>query len=192
MKVVALNGSPREKGNTAILIGHVFQELEREGIKTELVQLGSHLIQGCNACYECYAKKNKRCAIEADIVNDCIQKMSEADGIVLGSPTYVAGITSEMTALIDRSCLVARANGDLFRRKVGAAVVAVRRAGATHAFDTINHFFGITQMITVGSCYWNLAIGREPGDVESDEEGIRTMKILGQNMAWLLKRLGAS
>jgi multimeric flavodoxin WrbA len=123
--------------------------------------------------------------------NVYLDKMAVADGILLGSPTYVADISPEIKALIDRACLVAKANGGMFRRKVGAAVVAVRRAGAMHAFDALNHFFLISEMIVPGSSYWNIGIGREPGEVEKDEEGIQTMKVLGRNMAWLLKKLDA-
>jgi multimeric flavodoxin WrbA len=191
MKVVAFNGSPRKDGNTSILIRHVFGELENEGIRTELVQVGGQPIRGCRACYQCFEKKNQRCAVADDMLNDCIEKMLQADGIILGSPTYFTDVTAEMKALIDRAGLVARANGDMFRRKVGAAVVAVRRAGSIHVFDTINHFFLIGQMIVPGSIYWNMAIGRNKGEVEKDEEGLKTMKTLGQNMAWLLKKLNA-
>jgi multimeric flavodoxin WrbA len=189
MKVVAFNGSARRDGNTAILINMVFDELKKEGIQTELVQFGGKPVRGCLACYGCYRNKNKRCVVEDDIINDCIQKMSEADGIILGSPVYVTDVSSEMKALIDRACLVGKSNGDMFRRKVGAAVMAVRRGGATHAFDTMNHFFTINQMVVVGSCYWNFAFGREIGEVRNDEEGLRTMNILGENMAWLLKKI---
>lgn len=189
MRVVAFNGSPRKDGNTARLIRRVFAELEAEGIETELVQLGGERIHGCVACYRCFSNKDRRCAVGDDMANTFIEKMLEADGIVLGSPTYFADITPETKALIDRSGLVARANGDLFQRKVGAGVVAVRRGGAIHAFDSINHFFLITQMIIPGSIYWNMAIGREKGEVEGDDEGLRTMVTLGQNMAWLLKKL---
>lgn len=188
MHVVAFNGSPRTKGNTSILIGYVFRELQKQGISTELVQLGNKKIKGCIACYRCWEKKDRHCALKTDIVNQCIDKMLMADGIILASPTYVTDVTAEMKALIDRACLVAKANGDMFRRKIGAAIVAVRRGGATHVFDTINHFFLISQMIVPGSCYWNLGIGLEPGDVNKDEEGIRTMRLLGENMAWLLKK----
>ncbi|HOS91782.1 MAG TPA: flavodoxin family protein [Armatimonadota bacterium] len=189
MRVVAFNGSPRKDGNTARLVRRVFAELEAEGIETELVQLGGEHIHGCVACYNCFTNKDRRCAIADDKANTFIERMLEADGIILGSPTYFADITPETKALIDRAGLVARANGDLFQRKVGAAVVAVRRGGAVHAFDSINHFFLITQMIIPGSIYWNMAIGREKGEVESDEEGQRTMETLGRNMAWLLKKL---
>jgi multimeric flavodoxin WrbA len=188
MRVVAFNGSARKDGNTAILVRRVFAELEKEGIETELVQLAGQTIRGCAACGGCYKNKNRRCAVEGDIVNECIDKMVAADGIILASPTYFADLTSEIKALIDRSGYVARANDDMLKRKVGAAVVAVRRAGAMHTFDSLNHFFLIGQMIIVGSSYWNIGIGRAKGEVEHDEEGLRTMQHLGQNMAWLLKK----
>jgi multimeric flavodoxin WrbA len=188
LKVVALNGSARKGGNTAILLRYVLRELENEGIETELIEMSGARIHGCLACRECSKKKNHRCAQKKDMGNAYIEKMEQADGILLGSPTYVADISPEMKALMDRACLVSRANGSMFRRKVGAAVVAVRRAGAMHAFDTLNHFFLINEMIIPGSSYWNIGIGREIGDVEKDEEGIQTMKTLGQNMAWLLKK----
>jgi multimeric flavodoxin WrbA len=189
MKVVAFNGSGRRDGNTAILIRRVFAELEKEGIATELVQLAGEHIRGCMACYACMKNKNRRCVLDDDIANTCIGKMAEADGIILGSPTYFTDVSSEMKALIDRAGFVARANGELLRRKVGAAVVAVRRCGAIHAFDTLNHFFFIGQMVVPGSCYWNVGIGREIGEVERDDEGMKTMQVLGENMAWVLKKL---
>jgi len=189
MKVVAINGSARKQGNTAILIKHVFGELEKEGIETELIELAGSKIQGCTACYKCFDKKDGHCAVKNDIVNDCIDKMVESDGIILGSPTYFADITSEMKALMERSGFTAMANGSMFKRKVGAAVIAVRRGGAIHAFDSINHFFHINQMIVPGSSYWNVGLGRQIGDVEKDDEGIRNMKNLGENMAWLLQKI---
>ncbi len=189
MKVVAFNGSARKDGNTAILVRHVFAELEREGIETELVQLAGKRLRGCIACYQCWQNKDGLCAVKDDMVNDCIEKMKGAAGVILASPTYFADITSEMKALVDRSGMVARANGDMFRRKAGAAVIAVRRAGAIHAFDSLNHFFLIGQMIIPGSSYWNIGVGRQIGEVENDDEGVKTMKDLGVNMAWLLKRI---
>ena len=189
MKVIAINGSARKNGNTSILIEKVFGPLREEGIECEQVQLAGHEIRGCRACYKCSNKKNKRCSFEGDIVNECIGKMIEADGIILGSPVYVSDVSSEMKALIDRTCLVSRANGSFLRRKIGAAVMAVRRGGAIHAFDTMNHFFTISEMIVVGSSYWNFAFGREIGDVVNDEEGMQTMQVLGDNMAWLLKKI---
>ncbi len=191
MKVVAFNGSARKDGNTAILVNHALRELENEGIETELVQLSGQEIRGCKACYKCFAKKDRRCSQKNDIVNECIEKMLEADGMILASPTYFSDVTAELKALIDRAGLVSKANDDMFKRKVGAAVVAVRRGGEIHAFDTINHFFLISQMIVPGSIYWNMGFGLDKGDVEKDEEGVKTMKTLGQNMAWLLKKINA-
>ena len=191
MKVIAFNGSARKDGNTAIPIGYVLRELEKEGIETELVQLSGKKIHGCLACRTCFARKDRRCAQKNDVGNECISKMEAADGVILGSPTYVADVSPEIKALIDRAGMVARANDNIFRRKVGAALVAVRRAGAIHAFDTLNHFFLIGEMIVPGSSYWIIGIGREKGEVEQDAEGIQTMKVLGQNMAWLLKKIGA-
>jgi multimeric flavodoxin WrbA len=188
-KVVAFNGSARKDGNTAILLRTVLKELEAEGIETELIQLSGAKIHGCLSCRECSKRKDRRCGQSGDMGNAFIEKMEQADGILLGSPTYVADISPEIKALMDRACLVSKANGGIFRRKVGAAVVAVRRAGAIHAFDALNHFFFISEMIVPGSSYWNIGIGREIGEVEQDAEGMQTMKTLGQNMAWLLKKI---
>ena len=189
MKVIAFNGSARKNGNTAILIKEVFSGLKAEGIGTEMIQLAGKTIRGCTACGKCHKNQNKRCAVDNDFANECIDKMVEADGIILASPTYFADVTAEMKALIDRAGYVARANSDMLQRKVGAAVVAVRRAGSIHAFDTLNHFFLISRMIVPGSSYWNIGIGRAIGDVEQDEEGLETMRALGRNMAWLLKKI---
>jgi multimeric flavodoxin WrbA len=191
MKVLALNGSPRKDGNTSLLIKEVFTELEKEGIETELIQLGGRPIHGCVACMQCGKNKNSQCAVKGDSLNDHLAKMFAADGIILGSPVYFTDVTSEMKALIDRAGFVARQNGHLLRRKVGAGVVAVRRAGSVHTFDTLNHFFTINQMVVPGSDYWNMGIGLQPGDVSDDKEGMNTMRILGSNMAWLLKKLHA-
>lgn len=189
MKVVAFNGSSRKGGNTTELIRLVFQELEQEGIETELVELAGAPVQGCIACYKCFKNKDRRCAVEHDALNLYIEKMEQADGIILGSPTYFADASASIKALIERSGMVARANDDMYRRKVGAAVVAVRRAGACHVFSTLNYFFFISQMIVPGSSYWNLGYGLDKGEVLKDEEGVKTMRVLGQNMAWLLKKL---
>ncbi|MCL5406605.1 MAG: flavodoxin family protein [Deltaproteobacteria bacterium] len=189
MKVVAFNGSARKDGNTASLINYVFSELNKEGIETEMLQLAGKKIHGCIACYKCAKNKDKECAVKDDIVNECIQKMAEADGIIFGAPTYFGDLTPEMKALIDRAGMVSRVNDFMFKRKAGAAVVAARRAGGIHVFDSINHLFLMSQMIVPGSSYWNIGIGREKGEVEKDEEGIQTMKVLGQNMAWLIKNI---
>lgn len=189
MKVVAFNGSARKDGNTAILIRLVFKELEKEGIETELIQFAGKKMHGCIACYKCFQNKDKQCAGHRDFVIDCIDKMNEADGIILGSPVYFSNVSTEMKALIDRAGLVAKANDDMLRRKVGAAVIAVRRAGALHVFNSLNHFFFISQMVVPGSSYWNMGIGMNVGDVEGDAEGLQIMENLGKNMAWLMKKI---
>ena len=189
MKVVAFNGSSRRDGNTAILLNLVLDELRKEGIGTELVQLAGETLSGCIACYKCKKNKDQKCAVVKDRLNEYIAKMKEAQGILLGSPTYIADMTANMKALIERCSIVSRNNGDLFKRKVGAAVIAVRRAGSTHVLSSMNYFFLLNQMIVPGSSYWNMAIGRNPGEVKNDAEGIQTMKALGQNMAWLIKKI---
>ena len=189
MKALAINGSARKEGNTTMLLKTVLNEMEQEGIETELVELAGKKLRGCIACYKCMEKKNRQCAVDTDYVNETIGKMLEADAIVLGSPTYFTDVTAEMKALIDRAGMVSRANDSMLRLKVGAAVVAARRAGAIHTFDTLNHFFMINEMIIPGASYWNVAFGRNKGEVEKDEEGIATMKNLGKNMAWLLKKI---
>jgi multimeric flavodoxin WrbA len=191
MRVIAFNGSARKDGNTAILIRRVFQILEKEGIETELIQLAGEQIHGCTACGTCRKIQNKQCKIVNDNVNAYIEKMIAADGIIFGSPTYFSMVTPEIKAIIDRTGFVSRANKDLFKGKVGAAVVAVRRAGGIPTFDAINHFFLINQMIVPGSSYWNIGIGLGKGEVEKDEEGLKTMDDLGKNMAWLLKKIKA-
>lgn len=189
MKVVAFNGSARKDGNTASLVRKVFAGLNNEGIETELVQLAGSKIRGCTACMWCFEKQCGRCVIDDDPVNEAVEKISAADGMILASPTYFADVTTEMKALIDRTGMVARANGNLFRRKVGAGVVAVRRGGAMHALQTLQNYFMIGEMIIPGSSYWNIGFGRLPGEVEADEEGMQTMSQLGENMAWLLNKL---
>ena len=189
MKVVAFNGSPRKDGNTAILINHVFRELENEGVETEMVQFSGKKIHGCIACYKCFENKDQRCSVKDDLANECIEKMIAADGIILGSPVYFADVTAEMKALIDRAGFVSIANGGLYINKVGASVVALRRTGGIHTLDSMNHFFLSGQMVIVGR---GIGIGRNIGEVESDEEGIQMVKTLGQRMAWLLKKVGVT
>lgn len=191
MYVLAINGSPQRNGNTARLLERVLEPVTAVGIETEMVHLADHPISPCRGCRACGRNKNGLCAIAHDALNTLFARMRSADGIVLGSPVYFADVTSEMLALIHRTGMVSRVNGDLLARKVAAGVVAVRRGGAIHAFDTLNHYFLISQMIVVGSVYWNMGVGRLPGDVEHDEEGLLTMQTLGQNMAWLLQKLHA-
>jgi multimeric flavodoxin WrbA len=192
MKVVAFNSSPRRDGNTAILLRYVLAELEAEGIETELVQLAGKRISGCTACLKCAETKDNRChGVKDDGVNDCIAAMLEADGILLGTPVYFGDATATMRALIERSGYATRKSGNPLARKVGAAVIAERRGGAMHAFDSVNHFFQISEMVVVGSTYWNFGIGAELGAVESDLEGVANMQNLGRNMAWVLGKLHA-
>ena len=189
MKAVAFNGSPRKGGNTEILIRKVFVELESAGISTELVQVGGKALRGCTGCCKCREMKNNTCVIKTDDMNSYIGKAVAADIIILGSPTYFADVTSEMKALIDRVGFVTRGNGSILKDKIGAAVVVARRAGSTHAFDSMNHFFQISSMIVVGSTYWNLGIGREIGEVEKDQEAAENMSDLGKRIAWLAKKI---
>lgn len=189
MKVVAFNGSPRSGGNTEILLRRVLAPIEAAGIETELIQVGGTPLRGCLACYSCSKNKDKRCAITGDKLNEYLAKMIEADGIILGSPSYFADMTSEMKALVDRAGFVNVANGRLFKRKIGAAVVAQRRGGATHVMDSINHMFLMSQMIVPGSLYWNFGVGRDKGEVEKDNEAMANMQDLGETIAWLVKQL---
>ncbi|MBW6508620.1 MAG: flavodoxin family protein [Desulfuromonadales bacterium] len=189
MKVIAINGSPRPQGNTNLLLKTVCEPLEAAGISTEIIQLSGTNLRGCTACMKCVENKNRRCIIDSDPLNDILQKIYPADGVVLGSPTYFADVTTEMKAFIDRSGFVCRANGHLLRRKVAAGVVAVRRAGSMHALQTLQNYFLINEMIVPGSSYWNIAYGRAPGEVANDTEGMDTMTRLGENMSWLMSKV---
>ncbi len=191
MKILGINGSPNKNGNTKLLIESVFAPLREAGFETELFQLGGKQVHGCTACLKCREILDQRCHIKNDAINECIQKMIEADAIILGSPVYFADITTEMKALIDVAGYVTRGNGNLLKRKPAAAVVAARRGGQLHAFETLNNFFLINQMIVPGSSYWNFALGKNPGDVLNDTEGMQTMQTLGENMAWLLNKIKA-
>jgi multimeric flavodoxin WrbA len=190
MKVVAINGSGKKDGNTYLLLKIVLEELQAEGIETELIQLAEGKpLQGCVACLKCMEQKNMKCAIESDPLNEYFAKISGADGLILGSPVYFSDVTAGMRALIERCGLVSRANGGVLKRKAGAGVLAVRRAGSNFALASLNYLFLITEMIIPGASYWNVGLGRMPGEVLNDAEGITTMKTLGQNMAWLLKKI---
>ena len=189
LKVVALNGSARKGGNTAILLRYVMKELEKEGIETELIEMSGANIHGCLSCHECSKKKDGRCSADRRYG----QRLHRENGEGGRHSAGLSDICDRRVAGDEGADRPRLPGGEVQRRHVspqgGAAVVAVRRAGAIHAFDTLNHFFLISEMIVPGSCYWNIGIGLEKGDVEKDEEGIRTMKTLGQNMAWLLKKL---
>ena len=191
MKILAINGSARRDGNTAMLLGAVLAEAPA-GSSTELVQLAGMPLHGCTACQRCFASQDRCCAVTSDAFNEILELMQKADAILLGSPVYVAGPTPGIKALIDRACMVGIANNGLFRRKLGAAVVAQRRAGGVSTFDALNHFFFISEMIVVGANYWNLGFGLGTGEVKDDAEGMENMRVLGRNLAWLLPRVAQS
>ena len=187
MKVVAFNGSPHKKGNTYNAIETVAKELEKEGIEVEIVHVGNKAIRGCIACGGCSRNQNERCVLYKDEVNEWIQKMKEADGIILGSPVYYSAIAGTMKSFLDRAFYVASSNGGMFRHKVGASVVAVRRSGGIPVFDQLNNYINYSEMIMPTSNYWNVAYGTAPGEVTQDEEGMQIMRVLGKNMAWMMK-----
>jgi len=187
-KVIAINGSPRRNGNTSILMRHIVEELRKVGITTEEVNLGGCVARGCTACRKCRDNQDGHCVFDDDIVNSCIDKMVEADGIILGSPVYFLDVTAEMKGFIDRAGFVAMVNRDLFQRKVGVAVTVMRRAGATAALNTMINFMAYSGMIIPGKPV--VGLGREIGAVTRDEEGIGRAHDTGKNMAWLLNALG--
>ncbi len=189
MKILAFNGSPRKDGNTEYLLRTVLGPAEEAGMETELIQIGGTGLQHCKACYLCAKNKDRRCCNENDMINKWLMKMYEADAIILGSPTYFADMTADMKAFIDRTGFVARVNGGLFARKIGAAVVAERRGGAVHVLDSINHMFLISRMIVPGSTYWNFGVGFNPGEVANDKEALENMRDLGETIVWLVQAL---
>ena len=189
MKVLGINGSPRKSGNTDFIIKVVFEILEKAGIETEIVQIGGKIEKGCNGCRVCFKTKNDRCIIDDDGLNELIPKLKACDGILLGSPTYFSDVTPEMKAFMGRAGFVSNANGGYLIHKAGAAITAVRRGGAQHTLDTMNHWLHYQQTYMIGSSYWNMVICREIGEAAKDEEGMKTMRTLGQNMVYLLERL---
>ena len=187
MKVIAINGSPNKEGNTFHALNMVGEELIAAGIEFEILHIGNKLIRGCLACGKCFVNRDERCNTTTDDLNLWIQKMKAADGIIIGSPVHYAGIAGTMKSFLDRLFYVSGANGNFFRQKVGAAVVAVRRTGGSSTFDCLNHYLNITEMIIATSNYWNVIHGRAPGEALQDAEGVQCMQVLGRNMAWLLK-----
>lgn len=189
MKVLAIHGSARKDGNTAILIRTVLEELNQMGIETEMIQFAGTVIEPCKACWACGGQKN--CVHRNDLFRDVFDQMMAADGIILGSPVYCANISANMQAFLERAAVVCDGNRGALntRYKVGASVAAARRGGALQAIDAMNHFFLNQEMIVVGSTYWNMGYGQMPGDVLKDEEGLATMRNLGKNMAYLLNAL---
>ena len=185
MYALAINGSPRKKGNTEYLLNEVLTPLAEAGWETELFQLGGKTIKGCMACNKCSEMQNRQCINKDDCFNELMAKMIRADALILGSPTYFTDVSAEIKALLDRSGYVAFSNGKLFAGKIGAAVIAVRRGGGTHAYDSINHMYLMSQMIVPGSTYWNLGFGLGKGEVADDAEGLANMRNLGAVIAWM-------
>ena len=192
MKVIAINGSPRPGGNTEILLKKVLEPLKAAGWSTEYLRIGGRPVRGCTACFKCFERKDKRCAVKKDAMNDYLEKIFAAHAVILGSPTYFTDVSTEMKALLDRTGMVALANGGALKGKIGAAVVAVRRGGATHVFDTINHMFLMSSMVVPGSIYWNMGMGLGKAEVLGDEEAMRNMSHLGQTIAWLGKAIASA
>ena len=187
MKVLAINGSSRIGGNTEKLLATVLGPAREAGFETEIYRIGGKLLHGCTGCRKCRESGKPECVFKDDVMNDVVQKMIESDAIIIGSPVYFADVTSEIKALIDRAgyCTLGRR---LLKHKIGAGVVAMRRGGGVRSVDTINHFLMISEMIIPGSTYWNMGIGGPKGAVAEDEEGLRNMKNLGENIVWLLEK----
>ncbi len=186
MKVIGFNGSPRQDGNTNTLLGHLLREVEKEGIETEIVQLSAKAIHGCIACYKCFENKDQRCAVKKDAANEYIEKMTMAQGIVLGSPSYFQDVTAEMKALVDRAGFVGLANGRMYKNKIGASVSCFRRSGGMHTIETMNHFFFANELIIAGR---SISVARDKGEVDKDKEGVQSAQALGQKIAWMAKKL---
>lgn len=187
MKVVAFNGSPKKEGNTHHALGLVCEQLEKQGIETEIVHLGNKGIKGCLACGKCRENKDEKCIIKTDEVNDWIQLMKKADGMLFGSPVHYAALSANIKAFLDRAFYVSGSNSNLFRHKVGASIAAVRRSGGLPTFNEMNNFLNYAEMFIPTSNYWNVIHGTAPGEVLQDDEGVQIMRVLGKNMAYLLK-----
>ncbi len=187
MKMVAFNGSPNKEGNTYHAIRLVAAELEKEGVGTEIVHVGNKTIRGCVACGQCVKNQDEQCALKDDQVNEWVQKMKNADAIILGSPVHYSAVAGTMKSFLDRAFFVSGVNGGLLRHKVGASVVAVRRSGGLPTFDQLNNFLNYSEMLIATSNYWNVIHGRTPGEALKDEEGVQIMRVLGKNVAWLMK-----
>jgi multimeric flavodoxin WrbA len=187
MKVIAINGSPRAEGNTYGALRRLGERLGAEGIGYEIIQVGDKAVRGCISCGACGKRKDGKCAFGDDPVNEALAKMREADGIVLGSPVHYSGVAGAMKCFLDRAFYVAGANGGLFRHKVGAALVAVRRSGGSSALDGLNHYLTISEMIVATSNYWDIVHGARPGELSQDEEGLQVVDVLAANLAWILK-----
>ena len=187
MKVVAINGSPHKEGNTYHALRVVGSKLEENGIEFEIIHVGNKEVRGCMACGKCRKTQDFKCSMTSDSVNEWIQVIKEADGIIISSPVYFSGVAGTMKSFLDRLFYVSLSNGNFFRHKVGAAVVAVRRTGGSSTLDTLNHFLTYSEMMLAISSYWNIIHGTVPGDASQDAEGVQIMETLGENMAWQLK-----
>jgi multimeric flavodoxin WrbA len=187
MKVVAINGSPNKKGNTHLALEMVGSALIEQGIGFEIVHIGNKAIRGCTSCGLCRKNQDEKCSITTDVVNEVVQQMKNADGIILGAPVHYSGIPGTMKSFLDRAFVVSGNNGGLFRHKVGAAVVAVRRTGGSSTLDGLYHYLAYTEMLLATSNYWNVIHGRTAGEVGQDAEGVQIMEVLGNNMAWLMQ-----
>jgi multimeric flavodoxin WrbA len=188
MKVLAINGSPHPKGNTAYAIGIVAEELKKEGIETDVVTIGNQVVHGCLGCGRCFKERNEKCVVyNDDMVNELFQRMKEADGLILASPIHYAGMGGIISTLLDRLFYVNTANGNVVRHKVGVALGAVRRSGGIPAVDQLNKYLEYAEMLIPTSNYWNVIHGAAPGQAEQDEEGKQIMRVLGKNMAWAMK-----
>jgi multimeric flavodoxin WrbA len=187
MNVIAINGSPNEQGNTYHALTIVGKQLQENDIDFKIIHIGNKAVRGCMACGTCWKKKDEKCSINTDPLNEWIQQIKGADGLILASPVYYAGIAGTMKCFLDRAFFVAGSNGGLFRQKVAASVVAVRRTGGSSTFDSLNHYLNYSEMILATSNYWNIAHGRVAGEMLQDSEGVQIMEVLGRNMVWLLK-----
>lgn len=187
MKLLAINGSPKSNGNTATAINVLFEEVRKDGIETELIHIGNKSIRGCIGCGQCGEKQNGKCNAFNDEVNEFLPKLTAADAIVIGSPVYFSGINGTLKSFLDRAFFVSWVNGGLLRLKPGAGIVSLRRSGGSAAFDQLNKYFQISEMMVVSSCYWNIIHGFAPGEAEQDLEGLNIMRALGRNLAWTLK-----
>ena len=187
MKVIAINGSPHQKGNTWFALKTVGEALISEGIDFEIIHVGHQPIHGCIACWKCRENKDNKCSIRNDRLNHYLPSIKEADGLILGSPVYYSGVAGTMKCFLDRLFYVSSSNGNWMRHKVGASVVALRRSGGSAAWNSLNHYLTISEMTVASSNYWNIIHGASAGEAAQDAEGIQIMQVLGANMAWLLK-----
>lgn len=192
MKVLAINGSPNKKGNTYHALKIVTDQLDKQGFETEILHLGKAPIRGCTACGICAKKKNEKCIFDDDIVNEGIQKIKEADGLLLGSPVHFAAMSGAMKSFLDRAFYVQGSNSGLFRHKVGAAISVVRRSGEIPTFNQLTNYLHYAEMMIPSGNYWNSIHGRLPGEVLEDKEGVQIMEVLANNMAWLLNMIDKS